>query len=91
MNEIDYRLSRRRFLQASAAVGADRPLGGFAAACNVVGQQGGTFNWMTWSDHYVDDQLKAIETSDKITANITSWPGTPRGSPSSRRSRASST
>ena len=79
MNAFDNRLSRRRFLQASAAVGTTVSLGGFAAACNVVGQQGGTFNWMTWSDHYVDDQLKAIETSDKITANITELAGNAEG------------
>jgi spermidine/putrescine-binding protein len=81
MTEIDYRLSRRRFLQASAAVGATASLGGFTAACNVVGQtaQGGTFNWMTWGDHYMPDQLKAIEASDKITANISELAGNAEG------------
>ncbi len=54
-------LSRRRFLQVTGAVGATvgarrrlRPpatssVGGAARA--------GTFNWMTWSDHYIDTQL----------------------------------
>jgi spermidine/putrescine-binding protein len=81
MTEIDYRLSRRRFLQASAAVGATASLGGITAACNVVGQtaQGGTFNWMTWGDHYMDAQLKAIEASDKITANISELSGNAEG------------
>jgi spermidine/putrescine-binding protein len=81
MTEIDYRLSRRRFLQASAAVGATVSLGGMTAACNVVGQttQGGTFNWMTWGDHYIDTQLKAIETSDKITTQISELAGNAEG------------
>ena len=81
MTEIDSRLSRRRFLQASAAVGATVSLGGITAACNVVGQtaQGGTFNWMTWGDHYIDTQLKAIEASDKITANISELSGNAEG------------
>ena len=81
MNALDNHLSRRRFLQASAAVGATVSLGGITAACNVVGQtaQGGTFNWMTWGDHYMPDQLKAIEASDKITANISELAGNAEG------------
>jgi putative spermidine/putrescine transport system substrate-binding protein/spermidine/putrescine transport system substrate-binding protein len=79
MSAFDYRLSRRRFLQASAFAGAAVGLGGISAACNLAGQQGGTFNWMTWSDHYYDDQLKAIEGSDKITANITELAGNAEG------------
>jgi spermidine/putrescine-binding protein len=80
MNALDNHLSRRRFLQASAAVGAAVGLGGIAAACSTIGgQQGGTFNWMTWSDHYVDTQLKAIEASDKITANISELAGNAEG------------
>lgn len=81
MTEIDFRLSRRRFLQASAAVGATVSLGGITAACSVgsPAQQGGTFNWMTWSDHYIDTQLKAIETSDKIVANISELAGNAEG------------
>ncbi len=79
MSTFDHRFSRRRFLQASAAVGATVSLGGITAACNVVGQQGGTFNWMTWGDHYIDSQLKAIEESDKIIANITELAGNAEG------------
>ena len=79
MSAFDHQLSRRRFLQASAAVGATVSLGGFTAACNAVGQQGGTFNWMTWSDHYTDDGLKAIEASDKIVAAITELSGNAEG------------
>ena len=80
MNAHDNQLSRRRFLQASAAVGAAVSLGGITAACNAIGQpQGGQFNWMTWGDHYIDTQLKAIEASDKITANISELSGNAEG------------
>src|SRR5215210_2310892 len=80
MNAMDNHLSRRRFLQASTAVGAAVGLGGVAAACSAIGgPQGGTFNWMTWSDHYIDTQLKAIEASDKITANISELAGNAEG------------
>ena len=82
MNAIDNQLSRRRFLQASAAVGAAVSLGGITAACSAIGgpaAQGGTFNWMTWGDHYIDTQLKAIETSDKIIAQISELAGNAEG------------
>jgi spermidine/putrescine-binding protein len=80
MNANDNYLSRRRFLQASAAVGAAVGLGGVAAACSAIGgTQGGTFNWMTWGDHYIDKQLKAIEASDKIIANISELAGNAEG------------
>ena len=82
MNAIDNHLSRRRFLQASAAVGAAVSLGGITAACNALGgpaAQGGTFNWMTWGDHYIDTQLKAIEASDKIIAQISELAGNAEG------------
>ena len=81
MTEIDVRLSRRRFLQASAAVGATVGLGGIAAACSVgsPAAQGGTFNWMTWGDHYIDTQLKAIEASDKIVPQISELAGNAEG------------
>ena len=79
---IDNQLSRRRFLQASAAVGAAVSLGGITAACNALGgpaAQGGTFNWMTWGDHYIDTQLKAIEASDKIVPQIQELAGNAEG------------
>ena len=38
MSTIDNHLSRRRFLQASAAVGAAVSLGGITAACNAIGR-----------------------------------------------------
>jgi len=82
MSEIDYRLSRRRFLQASAAVGATVSLGGITAACNVIGQggqQGGTFNWMTWGDHWIQTQLDKIEQQTGITPNISELAGNAEG------------
>ena len=79
MTVFDHGYSRRRFLQLTGAVGAAVSLGGITAACNLVGGQGGTFNWMTWGDHYIDDQLKAIETSDKIIANISELSGNAEG------------
>ena len=80
MTASDHQLTRRRFLQLSGAVGVTVGLGGIAAACSSIGgTQGGTFNWMTWGDHYIDDQLKAIETSDKIIANISELAGNAEG------------
>ena len=84
MTQLDPILSRRRFLQGTAAVGATVSLGGIVAACSSGGgsggaQQGGTFNWMTWSDHYIKDQLDAIKRSDNISANITELAGNAEG------------
>jgi spermidine/putrescine-binding protein len=81
MSGTDLYLSRRRFLQASAAMGAAVGLGGITVACSGLGggTQGGTFNWMTWGDHYIDSQLKKIEDSDKIVANISELAGNAEG------------
>jgi spermidine/putrescine-binding protein len=79
MTMADQQLSRRRFLQASGAVGATLGLGGITAACSVVGTQGGTFNWMTWGDHWIQEQLDAIEASDSITTNISELAGNAEG------------
>jgi spermidine/putrescine-binding protein len=79
MTMLDQQLSRRRFLQASGAVGATIGLGGVTAACNVIGSQGGTFNWMTWGDHWIQTQLDAIEASDNITTNISELAGNAEG------------
>jgi len=79
MTVFDQTYTRRRFLQASGAVGVAVSFGGVTAACNLVGGQGGTFNWMTWGDHYMPDQLKAIEDSDKIFANISELSGNAEG------------
>lgn len=81
MTEIDFRLSRRRFLQASAAVGATVSLGGITAACSIgsPAQQGGTFNWMTWGDHWIQSQLDAIAKETNITPNISELAGNAEG------------
>ena len=79
MSVFDQRYSRRTFLRASGAVGAAVGLGGLTAACSIGGSSGGTFNWITWSDHYIDTQLKAIEDSDKIIANISPLEGNAEG------------
>ena len=55
---------------------------GITAACSAIGRptaQGGTFNWMTWGDHYIDTQLKAIEASDKIVPQISELAGNAEG------------
>ena len=62
--------------------GPPSSLGGITVACNALGQasrQGGTFNWMTWGDHYIDTQLKAIEASDKIVPQISELAGNAEG------------
>ncbi len=79
MSAWDQDLSRRRFLQITGAVGATAALGGVMQACSLFGSQGGTFNWLTWGDHYIDTQLKAIEASDKIVANISELAGNAEG------------
>ncbi len=70
MDPLSNNLSRRRFLQATAGVGGLVAFGGLAAACSPSGgapgsaapsqSATGTFNWMTWSDHYYEEQLAAI-------------------------------
>jgi spermidine/putrescine-binding protein len=79
MTVFDHEYSRRRFLQVTGAAGAVVAFGGVSAACNLVGGQGGTFNWMTWGDHYIDSQLKAIEDSDNIVAAISELAGNAEG------------
>ncbi|HVQ22158.1 MAG TPA: twin-arginine translocation signal domain-containing protein, partial [Candidatus Saccharimonadia bacterium] len=79
MTVFDQEYTRRRFLQMSGAVGATVVVSGLLEACSPAASQGGTFNWMTWGDHYIDSQLKAIETSDKIIANISELAGNAEG------------
>ena len=80
---------RRRPSAATAA------LGGVTAACNVIGGGAattGTFNWMTWGDHYIDPARRRSKRPTRSRPRTSaSSPATPRASPSSRRSRASST
>ena len=65
---LDNQVTRRRFLQASAATAGVLAAGGsFATRARA---QGGTFNWMTWSDHFYQEQLDAIAQSAGITPSI---------------------
>ena len=72
----DIKLDRRTFVRGSLMLGAASPFllsacsseksdtGGSSAAGN-----GGTINWLTWSDHYSNDQLAKVASSTKITGN----------------------
>jgi spermidine/putrescine-binding protein len=79
MTVLDQGYSRRRFLQISGAVGATAAMGGVLGACNLVGGQGGTINWMTWGDHYIQSQLDAIAKDTNITTNISELAGNAEG------------
>jgi spermidine/putrescine-binding protein len=50
-----------------------------ATASRVVAQDGGTFNWMTWSDHYYDEQLGEVATATNITPSISELAGNAEG------------
>ena len=72
----DIKFDRRTFVRGSLMLGAAGPFllsacsseksatGGSSAAGN-----GGTINWLTWSDHYSNDQLAKVASSTKITGN----------------------
>jgi spermidine/putrescine-binding protein len=79
MTVFDQEYSRRRFLQVTGAVGAAVAFGGVSAACNLVGGQGGTINWMTWGDHWIQSQLDAIAAETNITTNISELAGNAQG------------
>ena len=82
MTVLDQELTRRRFLQLTGAVGVTTALGGVVAACNVIGggaKTTGTFNWMTWGDHWIQSQLDKIAKDVNITANISELAGNAEG------------
>jgi spermidine/putrescine-binding protein len=64
-------LNRRSFVLGSLMLGAATPL--VLSACSSSntggssGGGGGTLNWLTWSDHYSQDQLAKVASSTKIT------------------------
>jgi spermidine/putrescine-binding protein len=72
------RLSRRRFLQASAGTAAALALGGLNTASRVRAQGGG-FNFMTWSDHFYQDQLDEVAAATGITPSISELAGNAEG------------
>src|SRR5262245_11735835 len=71
----DVKLDRRSFVLGSLLLGAASPL--VLSACsssNTAGSSGGgggggTINWLTWSDHYSQDQLAKVASSTKITGH----------------------
>jgi spermidine/putrescine-binding protein len=83
MTVLDQSYSRRRFLQMTGAVGATAALGGVLQACNVIGGGGtattGTFNWMTWGDHWIQSQLDKIAADTKISTAIQELSGNAEG------------
>ena len=69
-NIADIKLNRRSFVKGSLMLGAAAPI--VLSACsssNTGGSSGGggTINWLTWSDHYSQDQLAKVAASTKIT------------------------
>ena len=70
MARSEMRLTRREILKRGAALGAAVPLGGMLLeACGGSSGSGATtLNWLTWSDHFAQDQIDAIAKSDKLTA-----------------------
>lgn len=82
MNPFDRRFTRRRFLQVSAGTAAAVALGGLSSASRVVMAQDaptGSFNWMTWSDHFLPQQIDAVGTATGITPSISELAGNAEG------------
>jgi len=79
MTVFDQAYSRRTFLKASGAAGVAVSLGGVTAACNLIGGQGGTINWMTWGDHWIQSQLDAIAKETNVTTSISELAGNAQG------------
>ncbi|MEA3184849.1 MAG: spermidine/putrescine transport system substrate-binding protein [Ilumatobacteraceae bacterium] len=71
MENDTFRTTRRDLLRNAAALGVALPLGGaLLAACGSSSKGSGgstTLNWLTWSDHFANDQLKAVSTKTGIT------------------------
>jgi spermidine/putrescine-binding protein len=70
-------LSRRRFLQASAGTAGALALG--LRAVQGVRAQGGSFNWMTWSDHFYTEQVDAVNQAIGIQPSISELAGNAEG------------
>jgi len=63
--------SRRQFLQVTAGAIAAACQAGASPTPGPTAKPEGTFNWMTWSDHYIAEQLDEIKKTAKISTNIT--------------------
>ena len=73
MDQLKKPLSRRRFLQATAATAGAAALSGALPAARMLAQDGptGRFNWMTWTDHFYQEQRDEIEAAIGISARVT--------------------
>ncbi|MGZ4671740.1 MAG: ABC transporter substrate-binding protein [Ilumatobacteraceae bacterium] len=72
MENDTFRTTRRDLLRNAAALGVALPLGGaLLAACGSDAKSSGggsvTLNWLTWSDHFANDQLAAVGKKTGIT------------------------
>ncbi|MDQ6876913.1 MAG: extracellular solute-binding protein [Candidatus Dormibacteraeota bacterium] len=70
MTFLDRTITRREAIRAGLVGSA----GLYLASCGV--STGGssnavTLNWITWNDHYLDDQLKAVNSTNHIGARVT--------------------
>lgn len=84
MQHWNRQLSRRRFLQATAGATGAMAMGGLASASRVMAQSAvagptGSFNWMTWNDHFYQEQLDAITAAADITPSISELAGNAEG------------
>jgi spermidine/putrescine-binding protein len=77
MDPLSRILSRRRFLQVSAGTAGAMTLG--VNLAQRVRAQGGGFNFMTWSDHFYDEQLDAVEAATGIRPSISELAGNAEG------------
>ncbi len=58
---------------ASAAGGASAPAASAPAASQAAANPTGTFNWLTWGDHWYQAEMDKIAAETGIKANITSF------------------
>jgi hypothetical protein len=68
MSILDRNLTRREALQAGlvSAAGLYLACGAGSGSSNAA-----TLNWITWNDHYLDDQLKAVNNNIQLGARVT--------------------
>lgn len=69
---FDKGIARRDFLKLTAATGLGLAASSALVGCGAsAGGQGGTFNWLTWSDHYFPEQLEEAATKFNIKTTPT--------------------
>src|SRR3954470_17192974 len=65
---LSTKIDRRTLLLGSLALGASPfVLTGCATGASDTSAAGGGVNWLTWSDHFSNEQLKKVAASSKIT------------------------